>query len=60
MEKTKQILKNDQNNHLATQVEQFVKIAPIAKKDSKSVFKESTYETLNLDTVTTTYIRGYN
>lgn len=59
MEKAKQVLKNDQNNHLCDQIAKFEKIAPAAKKNHH-LRPNSSYETLNLDTVTSAYVRGYN
>jgi hypothetical protein len=60
MDKIKQTLKNDHYNHLAHQLEQFEKIAPVAKSGPEPAFTSSSYETLILDTVTFAYVRGYN
>jgi|GEM_PF-3374711 len=62
MEKVKQILKNDQTNHLADQVLEFEKTMPAVKKSpghtTQSVGNKKT--TADIDVVTTSYIRGYN
>lgn len=59
MERTKVLLKNDQNNHLNDQIEQFDSFPPMAKKTNIELFN-SLYEAFYTDDVTPTYIRGYN
>ncbi|MFT5704942.1 MAG: hypothetical protein ACI8SK_000896 [Shewanella sp.] len=59
MESTKVLLKNDQNNHLNDQIEQFDSFPPMVKKTNTELF-HSLCEAFNTDDVTPTYIRGYN
>ncbi|NRA53114.1 MAG: hypothetical protein HRU23_03115 [Gammaproteobacteria bacterium] len=62
MEKVKQILKNDQTNHLADQVLEFEKTMPRTKKSSANSSQSvgNKKATADIDVVTTSYIRGYN
>jgi hypothetical protein len=52
-------LKNDQNNHLSIQLEQFIKIEPQVINQRDSSVKVP-YESQFSDTVTFAYVRGYN
>ena len=59
MDSTKILLKNDQNNHLNDQIEQFDDFDPVVKKPNTQRFN-SQCEAFNSDDVTSIYIRGYN
>ncbi|ACA87104.1 hypothetical protein [Shewanella woodyi] len=59
MESTKVRLRNDQNNHLNDQIEQFDDFAPVVRKPNTQLYS-SLCEAFNSDEVTSIYIRGYN
>jgi len=62
MEKAKQILKNDNNNHLADQVLEFEKTTSVVKQSNNKTDKPAEQQApkADVDVVTSSYIRGYN
>lgn len=60
MEKVKHILKNDQNNHLADQVLKFEKASSAMRMAASKIAKPECVESLSIDIVTSSYVRGYN
>jgi len=59
MEKVKQILKHDNNNHLADQVLEFEKTTPVVKQSTNKTVGRQVPKG-DIDVVTSSYIRGYN